>query len=210
MRQKGFVSKIILILTVLGILSYFVYKNYISPKSTILGPYSPSSVITETTNPTANWKTYVDQYFSIKYPDSVKAIVWSLDQLSKESKMNVKEDFENLYHETSPIILSSLKITSDSLDIWIYAFENKNNLSTEQWSQKNDYYPENFSDPKDQSIRNIVYINGLKANMGTPEGMFYSEAYLIPSPGRIFLIYTHPTEQKTLVDQILSTFKIAQ
>jgi hypothetical protein len=151
-----------------------------------------------------DWMTYKDKYFVIQYPDSMKAANSSLDQLSKDSNMNINESFENIYHTTPPVILSAMKITSNDFNVSAYVFENKNNLSSVQWADMNGYYPEH----SDKTINNVVYIDGIKSTMGIPDtSMFYSEAYLIPSLDKMTLLYTHPMDKKELFGQILSTFK---
>jgi hypothetical protein len=68
MKQKGSALIIILILILLTVIGFFVYRDYLSPKGTILGPFVPSP--TATADPAADWKTYTNNYWeiSLKYP----------------------------------------------------------------------------------------------------------------------------------------------
>lgn len=68
MRQKGFAPILILTLLLVGIASYFAYRNYVGPNRTSLRlyPFSPTTDLSE------SWKTYTsDKYgFSFKYPQN--------------------------------------------------------------------------------------------------------------------------------------------
>ena len=73
MKQKGSALIIILILILLTVIGFFVYRDYLGPKGTILGPFVPSP--TATADPTADWKTYTSTIrgigFSFKYPQNL-------------------------------------------------------------------------------------------------------------------------------------------
>lgn len=76
MKQKGFAPIIILVLIVLGVLGYFVYQNYLAPKGSALGPYTPlkSSNYNISTNESEKLSTYNNSKFNFlfKYPNNWK------------------------------------------------------------------------------------------------------------------------------------------
>lgn len=81
MRQKGFIPVLIVIIAALiGVVGYLVYQNTQLRNVSPVPAQTPSSdatvaptqaTTTPTTDPTANWKTYVskDKRYTFKYPD---------------------------------------------------------------------------------------------------------------------------------------------
>ena len=201
MRQKGFSPLIIiLVIAILGVVGYFAYKNYISPKGTILGPYSPSPIDTATPNLTANWKTYTnDTYgFSFEYPG---------DYSYSESPQKDSAYFAPNQYKTSditalPVITFAMLQFPDSV----------NNLQDELNQIK-------ISDPNEiQNVKNIV-VNGSQAiQFNELRGNELDTQILLKTKingNSIFLIKLTDYDKADnnmlrVYSQILSTFKFTQ
>lgn len=72
MRQKGFAPIIILVLILLGVIGYFIYKNMQPRKQTSLPPSTPIA----TSEPIENWETFTSQNLkvSFRYPSFFRII----------------------------------------------------------------------------------------------------------------------------------------
>lgn len=207
-RQKGLVPILIVILIALAVGGYFVYQNQTKP--VVSQPITQSSPIPVTsptaTNPAdmANWKTYIsiDGKYSIQYPEDYTIeetnSVSTADKYPSGKKQiaikpsNQKLNFimyVNYYPIPSPAVTSEVMQQVSACDV-------VNAQKTNNASKGVDFILDNQ--------KGVMYENSLCAQ-------FTSTNFYVSLNNRVYSISVASTEKynlhKTLVEQILSTFK---
>ena len=208
-KQKSKIAYLLIILLVvivLGSFGYWVYKNrQFSPK-----PQSTSEKLVmmpvETVDPTANWKTYKHNMYTLKYPESFFASTGQFDT-SDTSITYIYSDEGSPFNGPHMVIIIDPDNNPDSLN----SLANTNyqaNISHKGLPGKSISVPmkaifasydsieylianKGFISPREEyigydSVYNVIWVNAVKNN---------------------FLIYYTITQE---TEDILSTFKFTQ
>jgi hypothetical protein len=162
---------------------------------------------TPTPDPTADWKTYTNEKygFEFKYP-SKKAAEFLEEPYNGFCNDDKRRGVVSLllWPEGKKLPVVGEEIGVNDVSLFIYGEENKENLSTEKWVEKN--CPQLLSGYKKENYE----ISGLSAvkytrideGMGAPGIQPY--IFLLKNNK---LFYIHPYGNKDIFDQILATFK---
>ena len=185
----------------------------------------PTSIptVVPTTDPTANWKTYSNLDYNIKYPSDLIVKPITEASFGAESKVNIYTTFTTLKKTTPPAFLSGLQIASQDYGcspnckgykLYIWVFNNPQNISVNQWIQQYDYYPNSISEPSDKAPQMSKTIDGQTAMVGIPDVQFPSEGIFLSKNNKMFYIFatSNLSSKDTIIqdvsiNQILSTFK---
>jgi hypothetical protein len=202
------VSVMLLLLVLVGTAGFFLGKSFSQPK-TSPPPISqisqtPTTGIpnpTPTPDPTANWKTYVNTKYGLKfkYPEERYLIEEDSEWLlSKESKIEMPKTFEEFFGYPPPKFLFALKMINkkspqDLSPLRIWGFSNEENKNIDEWYEKYRYYPFNWG----KAITSIIEENRPKKEIviGKKTGKF---AYL-EEMGKIKYIYLPLNKEMLLI-----------
>jgi hypothetical protein len=184
MKQKGSALIIILILILLTVIGFFVYKDYLSPKGTILGPFVPFP--TATADPTASWKTYTnnDLLVSLRYPAENGLQVFSYSTNKFDVTINSKQ--------YAPLYFELVRLPNENLQDWYQ----KAYSATKQ---------DQVQPPDLQTGPQVGGLNSYEANFNL-EGAGKITFIFIQKDKDLYEIHVPTTGNETQF-QILSTFK---
>lgn len=175
---------IILVIPILGVVGYFVYKSYLPQSPNIPQTYTPPATVIP--DLTVGWKTYENQDagFSVKYPGDFIP--------TKNTEANVAKFESNDYNLDFEVAEFS------KYESWIELI--KKDLASEELNVRNqkifdkDAYLESRQSSGSIFERNIFIVNGtsiIRISVSADENKV-SEVY---------------NKVESLADQILSTFK---
>jgi len=193
MKKNGFVPLIItLIIAILGVVGYFLYKNYYTKLQVLVVP-SPASLTTS--GSTANWKTYINKTkgYSLNYPDDWFVSADDSDQttLANFPTDNPNKDKENLI-----------------MYVGKYDETIQNGVDLAIWLKENNHWSSDFYGEPTKSLQTTV--------AGNP-GMILSYSgsspfYVFIAQSHVFWAYQAPQSPdfSQIFNQILSTFKFTR
>lgn len=214
-----------LIVTLVGVASYFGYQNYNLKQQLVdQSPSLPSSAITNspmssastvtTTDPTEKWKLYNNDIFVFRYPDIMPNIKLREKNFGEESSPNI---YESSYLDPNqrgggPGYTTMLRVIGPQ--------PNPKGLSIEKWIDDQGLNTGGYGDQLPRTTKSIV-VDSKSAILqtGTPAGFDSPTEFnlYIANDNNVYtLVYTIQTNQDEAIkyqddfDQILSTFKFAK
>jgi hypothetical protein len=227
-KQKGFAHLILLIVIILLVGGYFLYKNtsyHVTEKvNEISVSVSPTKVPTPTiavlspipvSDQSKSWNLYTDTYFTVKYPNTLQAKKYSKEQYSKDNNVpDIGEGFMYNMKTDPPTILSAARLTSNKMLVGIWVFENNDGLTVDDWFTKYTYYPEKFghTSPVDPDSPNKSQMLGEYSwRKGESDDLFTPRSFLLNEKGKMIFIeflLLDSNVSDDMLNQIVSTFKL--
>jgi len=200
------VSAALLLIVLAGTIGFLLGKSLDKPKTSFspisqVSPSPSSENPTPTLDPTANWKTYVNTKYGLKFKYPEERYLIEEDNewlLSKESKIEMPKTFEEFFGYPPPKFLFALKMINkkspqDLSPLRIWGFSNEENKNIDEWYEKYWYYPFNWG----KAITSIIEENRPKKEIviGKKTGKF---AYL-EEMGKIKYIYLPLNKEMLLI-----------
>lgn len=188
MKQKGFTPiLIILLIAIFGVLGYFSFKYFQVSNQSISNLTNNFPTPKATSDPTANWKTYIDSGFSFKYPSEMSITTSSAANVSYLETSDFKATGESGYQIQINKVTSNIQTIDEFMQI-------ASNTPEQTFLDK----------------QSVMTIKGNQVVVRTyKDSWSVYKKYYVYSP-KLAVILQGTGANHTTFDQILSTFKFTK